>query len=256
MVLAGMAMYGMAASSVFGLRTLEVDGATYTGDAAVQATLGLADGANLFRLRTDEAVARLTKLPAVLGAAVEVALPNAVHVRVTERQPIVIWQVGDQRWLIDAGGMAFAAAPDDASLPVVDDRRAASADLGLGSAIDAVVFDAGTRLASLKPADVGSAAPALHVAVDDDQGFTVTSAAPSAGTAGTAARPSASGKPGASGAQGWTAIFGFYTPTLRRTDLIPGQVRLLRSLLAGREAQVVTVLLSDESTGTYTIRTP
>ena len=32
---------------------------------------------------------------------------------------------------------------------------------------------------------------------------------------------------------GWSAVFGFYTPTLRTTDLIPGQVRLLRSMLAG-----------------------
>ena len=30
-----------------------------------------------------------------------------------------------------------------------------------------------------------------------------------------------------SGPDGWTAVFGFYTPTIRRTDLIPGQVRLL-----------------------------
>ena len=30
-------------------------------------------------------------------------------------------------------------------------------------------------------------------------------------------------------------VFGFYTPSLRTTELIPGQVRLLRSLLAGRE---------------------
>ena len=34
---------------------------------------------------------------------------------------------------------------------------------------------------------------------------------------------------------GWNAIFGFYTPTLRTTDLVPGQVRLLRSLLADDE---------------------
>ena len=31
--------------------------------------------------------------------------------------------------------------------------------------------------------------------------------------------------------QGWLAIFGFYTPSLRTPELIPGQVRLLRSLL-------------------------
>ena len=57
-----------------------------------------------------------------------------------------------------------------------------------------------------------------------------------------------------SGPDGWTAVFGFYTPTIRRTDLIPGQVRLLASLLAGREATVATVTLADDRNGTYTVK--
>jgi hypothetical protein len=53
---------------------------------------------------------------------------------------------------------------------------------------------------------------------------------------------------------GWSAIFGFYTPSLRRPDLIPGQVRLLRSLLAGREATVERVILASDTSGTYIAR--
>ena len=45
-------------------------------------------------------------------------------------------------------------------------------------------------------------------------------------------------------------MFGFYTPTLRTTDLIPGQVRLLRSMLAGREDDVLRVILADDRSGT------
>ena len=77
---------------------------------------------------------------------------------------------------------------------------------------DPVTLDAALRLGSLTPADVGSGARALVLRVDDANGFTMRT------------RPAV-----------WTAVFGFYTPTLRTTDLIPGQVRLLRSLLAGRE---------------------
>ncbi|TMD29133.1 MAG: hypothetical protein E6I94_07230 [Chloroflexi bacterium] len=53
------------------------------------------------------------------------------------------------------------------------------------------------------------------------------------------------------------ATFGFYTPTLRTPDLVPAQVRLLRSLI-GRvgEAKVATVLLADATNGTYTTRKP
>ncbi|MER3418385.1 MAG: hypothetical protein C4343_04640, partial [Chloroflexota bacterium] len=63
-------------------------------------------------------------------------------------------------------------------------------------------------------------------------------------------------RPGGGGAGGlaWTAVFGFYTPTLRPTTMIPGQVRLLRSLLLDREATVARVVLASETEGTYVPR--
>ena len=50
----------------------------------------------------------------------------------------------------------------------------------------------------------------------------------------------------------WTAVFGFYTPTMRKADLIPGQVRLLGSLLAkAGESKVARVILATDRDGTY-----
>ena len=37
----------------------------------------------------------------------------------------------------------------------------------------------------------------------------------------------------------------------RTPALVPGQVQLLRGLLAGREAEIATVILADERDGTY-----
>ena len=54
-----------------------------------------------------------------------------------------------------------------------------------------------------------------------------------------------------SGTGGWSAVFGFYTPSLRTVDLIPEQVRLLRSLLIGREPLVDRVILASGTDGTY-----
>ena len=48
-------------------------------------------------------------------------------------------------------------------------------------------------------------------------------------------------------------MFGFYTPSLRTPELVPGQVRLLRSLLIGREPLVDRVILASETDGTYTV---
>jgi hypothetical protein len=116
-----------------------------------------------------------------------------------------------------------------AARPVVTDRRiAAEAALGETDSLESTVLDAATRLASVRPADLGSSATSLTVEVGDESGFVVR------------ADPI-----------GWVAIFGFYTPTLRTTELIPGQIRLLRSLLADREATVARVILADDTTGTY-----
>jgi hypothetical protein len=95
------------------------------------------------------------------------------------------------------------------NLPIVFDRRASDAALEMGDAVDPVNLDAGYRIASLTPADVGSTAPSLAVVVDDEHGFTL-SPVPAA----------------------WTAEFGFYAPTVRKTTVIPYQVRDLRSAIA------------------------
>ncbi|MGD0120977.1 MAG: FtsQ-type POTRA domain-containing protein [Candidatus Limnocylindrales bacterium] len=104
---------------------------------------------------------------------------------------------------------AATSGPGALGLPVVFDRRASDAGLGLGGVVDPINLDAGYRLAGLTPADIGSSTPALAVVVDDDHGFTLSSV------------PS-----------GWVAEFGFYAPTVRKVTVLPGQVRDLRSMLA------------------------
>ena len=249
MILSGLALYGANASSAFGYRRLDVVGAGITSQTTVRGELGVTDAANLFRMSTDGMADRLRALPTVADASIEIALPDTLRVRLVERKPILVWQIGAQRFLVDADRVAFAVADAPVDLPVIDDRRERSdaavppdarasdapaplARVAIGSVLDAVDFDAATRLASLRPVDVGSGAAGLHVTIDDDHGFTVDT-----------------------GPAGWTATFGFYTPTIRKTDLIPGQVRLLRSLLAGQEASIATITLSDDLRGVFTSKT-
>lgn len=239
MLASAAATYGVGASSAFDYAHDKIEGARYTETSAVEAKLAVARGANLFLLATAPLEAALEALPTVARARVDVRLPGTLAVTLEERQPVLAWHVGARRYLVDATGSLFAKLPDDpaaaaaqaAGLPVIDDARAASAGLSVGLAIDPVDLDAATRLASVVPADVGSEAKGLAVQVTDESGFVVR------------ARPS-----------GWTAIFGLYTPSLRTTELIPGQVRLLRSLLTGREAQVQRVILASETDGTYVPR--
>lgn len=230
------AIYGVGASSAFEYTTLHLEGAHLTDSAAVEATLANARGANLFGLSTAPLQAALETLPTVAGARVAVRLPGTLAVTLQERVPVLIWQVGARRYLADSEGSLFstvpdAPAPEVTALRVVDDRRTASAGLSPGVRLDPVDLDAATRLASLVPSDIGSTATSLSVQVTDESGFVVR------------ARP-----------DGWSAIFGFYTPSLRTTELIAGQVRLLRSLLIGREALVERVILASDTDGTYVPR--
>lgn len=233
MLVSAAAIYGVGASSAFDYTKLQLQGLTYTEQNAVEAALATARGENLFGLSTTPLVSALESMPTVKSARVQVQLPGTLAVSIEERVPVLIWQAGTDRFLVDSNGTLFSALaatppPAAARLPVIDDRRARAGLLEVGKQLEPVDLDAATRLASLVPADIGSSAVSLSVSTSDDNGFVV------------------SARPG-----GWSAVFGFYTPSLRTTELIPEQVRLLRSLLVGREAQVDKVILASGIDGTY-----
>ena len=233
MLLSAFAIYGVGASPAFDFADLRIEGATYTDPEAVQRSVEPARGENLFLLSTAPLVAELRNIATVADARVGIALPGTLVVTIDEREPILVWKIGSQRYLVDRDGLLVGRLGDDAppaaeQLPTVVDERARSAVFGVGVGLDPVDVDAATRLSSLTPAQISSAAGRLAVVVTDDHGFELR------------AQP-----------KGWTAIFGFYTPRLRRTDIIPGQVRLLSRLLEGREAGIDSIVLADEHDGTY-----
>jgi len=233
LLLASAGIYGVAHSTAFGFDDLQIDGARLTARSEVESALDAARGQNLFSLETAPLAAKVASLTTVRDASVSVRLPGTLVVALDEREAILVWKVGQRRYLVDGDGTLFSVVLDGkaaeiAGLPVVDDQRAASAGLSVGRTLDAVDLDAATRLASLAPSDVGSAADSLAVQVTDRNGYVIR------------ARPN-----------GWSAVFGFYTPTLRTPALVPGQVRLLRSLLIGREHLIGRVILASDTDGTY-----
>lgn len=236
LLLSAGAIYGLASTSAFSYARLRVEGTVVTTEAEVRSTLDLAAGTNLFAIRTEPLEARLRELPAVSGAEISIGLPDTVAVRIDERRALLVWRSGERRWLVDGTGFLFAElaagqAPPEAiaELPVISDDRAAARRFEVGTTIDPVDLDAATRLASLTPAEVGSAAAGLSVGVTDDHGFVVSSVPRS-----------------------WVAVFGFYGLSVRTTELIPGQIQLLDALLTeAGEATVALVILADDRDGTY-----
>lgn len=236
-LLAGiLGLYGLTTASVFAIHRIDVSPLTWTSEAAVLQALDVGTGGNAFGLSTSNLAARLLQLPAVSSATVSVALPDELRVDVTERRAVMAWRVGGSTFVVDGTGVVFAFAPkggakaaDGTLLPVVLDTRATSSTIiGIGSTIDPTDIDAATRLASIVPADVGSAATSLEVRLTDSDGWVMTTTPRS-----------------------WTAVFGPYTPVLRPPDLVPAQVRLLRSLILGRESAFARIVLADGEHGTY-----
>ncbi len=233
MLACGFALTFVTGPSAFGLTRTDLPALTWTEEQLVRDTLALPASANVFRLDTAPLAAGLRALPAVAAADVRVSLPDAaVVVTIEERRPVLAWEVGNTRFIADGTGVIFAAVSATGPLPagvaLVDDRRGATAPaLAIGGRLDAVDLDVATRLGSITPADIGSNADRLRVIVTEADGFVVNVQG------------------------GWTAVFGFYSPATRPTDMIPGQVQLLRSLLAGREATVARIVLASETGGTY-----
>jgi cell division septal protein FtsQ len=236
LLLAALGVYGVGASPAFSFQTLVVHAADkgLVDERVVAAQLALdTSKPNLFLLDTRALERTLEALAPVTGARVTVELPDTVRVVIEEREPILVWAVGAKRLLVDRAGGIFSntAGADFANLPMIIDQRAGSAALDTGSTVPAVDLDAATRLASLTPGDIGSRATGLSIVITDDTGYEL--------------RPEG---------VAWVAQLGFFTPTLRSPELIPGQVRLLRSLLAGREESIARVTLVDDRNGTYTTR--
>jgi hypothetical protein len=237
LVLAALAIYAVSTASAFGFERLDVRGERYVDEDTIRGLVSVPPGTNLFRLSTATIEERIVGLPPIKEATVAVSLPDTVVVRVEEREPVLAWHVGERRLLVDAEGVVVAEekvdGPHAQQLPIIDDRRFLSVVLRPGHLIDAVDLDVATRLGSLKAADLDSAASALTVSVDEEQGWVV--------------RPVP---------RGWAAVFGFYGRQIREAAMVPGQVRLLRSLLAGREQTVGRVVLASETDGTFTQRSP
>lgn len=221
--------------SAFAIERLDLPNLRWTDDASVAAVLAGVTGTNALDLETAPLEAGLAALPAVRSAEVAVSLlDGSLVVTMEERQPILGWRVGKTVFLVDPEGVVVGsrdAAAAGPALPTIEDRRdGAGTGLGIGARLDPTDLDVATRLGSLSPADVGSDQPSLMVVVTDRDGYVVRTA-------------------------GWDAVFGFYGPATRSPDMIAGQVRLLRSLLADREAEVRRVILASETDGTYVPRT-
>ncbi|WP_448202571.1 cell division protein FtsQ/DivIB [Azospirillum sp. sgz302134] len=96
----------------FAVGEIMVVGRTETERDAILNTLGARRGDPILAVNLAEAKERLESLPWVSAASVERRLPNALLVRLSERQPMAIWQHDRKFTVIDREGRPLADAAE------------------------------------------------------------------------------------------------------------------------------------------------
>ena len=241
MLLCAAGAYGVVGSRR--LRVPPTSGSTassYTSEDAVTSALALQQGANLVRLRTDALVdGPPDDCRRSATRRSRSSCPTRSRVDIDEREPILIWAIGRPRasWSTRTG-LLFAPAGDEsagaiADLPVIDDARVdrERAVGRLRPRPDRPRRRDPPRLASRRRTSAARPPPWTST-VDDTAGFVVST-----------------------GQDGWIATFGIYTPTLRPPSMVPGQVRLLRSILIEHgEANLARIDLAKTTAGTFELK--
>ncbi len=91
-------------------QALVIDGATATTAEQIAAASGVL-GHNIFTIDPQLVAERLVALPTVREAHAWSELPDRLVVRIGERRPALVWQVGDERFLLDDEGFVIALDP-------------------------------------------------------------------------------------------------------------------------------------------------
>ena len=114
-------LYAASARAGLSVEDVLVEGRRRTDGEAILATLGLSRGAPILAFDPHGAKARLEALPWVREATVERRLPGTVFLRLSEREPMALWQYEGRLSVIDRTGQVIpgAEATAFAKLPLL-----------------------------------------------------------------------------------------------------------------------------------------
>jgi cell division protein FtsQ len=102
-----------SARAGFQVADIFVEGRAKTPREQLIAALGIKRGDAIFAVDLDAARRRLEDIPWVRTASVERRLPDRIHILITERSPIVLWQNKGRYFLVDHDGQVVGDQIDD-----------------------------------------------------------------------------------------------------------------------------------------------
>jgi cell division protein FtsQ len=109
LVLIGGGLYGLAReTSMFAVRTIDVEGGSPEIAAQVRAALRDVEGRNLLALNAAATIARVDEIPAVRSATADRDFPHTLRIRVVPEEPVAVLRSGAASWLISARARVIA----------------------------------------------------------------------------------------------------------------------------------------------------
>lgn len=103
-------LYGLAReTSMFAVRSIEVEGASPVLAAQVRAELRSFDGRSLVSLSGDAVQERVNGLAAVRASVVDRSFPHTLRVRVLPELAVAVLRRGAESWLVSARGRVIAS---------------------------------------------------------------------------------------------------------------------------------------------------
>ena len=230
----------LAAGGSLKISSVRIVGLQLLDEGAIRTASGVTIGDRLLSADPHNIESALAGLAFIASSRVRIGLPGEIRIEIREEMPLMRWKYDGTTYLVSGSGellgpttsplLSAAGRVALEQLPLISDLRAQTA-LDSGGAISSLDVDIATRLASLTVSDLGSAATQLTIQIDPEYGFVVQ---------------------GNGVGISWNAVFGIYSATIRPPEMLPGQVRLLRSLLADRERKVGWIILADGQAGTFT----
>ena len=103
-VLAVLAYVVARETSLFALRTLDVQGVSEPVAEQAREVMAAFVGESLASVDTDDVVRRLEALPTIVSASAERDFPHTLRVELREERPVAVVRHGDGAWMVSARG--------------------------------------------------------------------------------------------------------------------------------------------------------
>ncbi len=144
----GWTLFLLFSTPTFFVYTAEIRGNEAVSAREIYQMSGI-DSQSVFWINPADVAKRITTLPNIKAATVSLVLPARVVIKVTERQPELLWQTGQTMWWIDQEGTVVPPKADRTDMMrIIDDDRQ---PLQAGYQIEADIIKGAQTLRVLAP---------------------------------------------------------------------------------------------------------